>query len=58
MDQRYWEQFAKTGKVEDYLFYKGMEICRNIMEKYGDGRSESVDNGDRDGAVGITDWRI
>ncbi|XCP86622.1 hypothetical protein ABXS75_07450 [Roseburia hominis] len=58
MDQRYWEQFAKTGKVEDYLFYKGMEICQNIMKKYGDECSESVDNGDGNGAVGITDWRI
>lgn len=58
MKQKYWEQFARTGRVEDYLFYKGMEICQNIMEKYEDKNSESVDNGDRHDTVGITHRRI
>lgn len=58
MKQEYWEQFAKSGKVEDYLFYKGMEICQSIMEKYEDKNSESVDNGDGDDIVGIAYRRI
>lgn len=58
MKEEYWEQFARTGRVEDYLSYKGMEICQNIMEKYEDKSSESVDNGDRHDTVGITYRRI
>lgn len=58
MEQEYWKQFAKTGKVEDYLFYKGMGICQSIMEKYEDKNSESVDNGDGNDTVGITHRRI
>ena len=26
--------FVETGKVEDYLCYKGMEICQQTMELY------------------------
>lgn len=50
MKQRYWERFTATGKVEDYLNYKGIEYCQNIMEKYEERKSESVNHSDRDGA--------
>ena len=36
MEEEYWKQFAMTGKVEDYLSYKGIETCQNIMKKYED----------------------
>ena len=40
MKERFWKTFVQTGKVEDYLNYKGMEICRNVMEKYEKERKE------------------
>lgn len=58
MKQKYWEQFAETGRVEDYLNYKGIETCQNIMEKYEDRKSESVDHGDRNGATSSAYRRI
>lgn len=67
MKQEYWEQFTKTGRVDDYLFYKGMSICQEVRDRYtgtqgraeGGGRnSESVDHGDRNDPVSITDRRI
>lgn len=58
MKEKYWETFTQTGRVEDYLFYKGIERCQNIMDKYEEAESESVSNSNRDGDFGITDWRI
>ena len=34
MKNAYWDHFVETGKVEDYLCYKGMEICQQTMELY------------------------
>lgn len=51
MEQEYWNRFTQTGRVEDYLYYKGMAICRQVMkrrEQEGDIRNES-DYSDRDG---------
>ena len=56
MNQEYWEQFARTGLVEDYLSYREKEVCKAKTEKYGDKCSESVNNNDRDDSVGSTDW--
>lgn len=58
MKQLYWEEFVKTGKVEDYLLYKGVETCQNIMEKYEGKSVESADNSDRDGSVFRTGGRL
>lgn len=33
MEEIYWNRFLETGKIEDYLYYKGIEICAEIMEK-------------------------
>lgn len=55
MEQKYWEQFTHTGKVEDYLYYKGIETCRSVMDKYEGKNSESGNRSNRHGAVGITD---
>ena len=50
MEERYWKQFFKTGKITDYLYYKGMEIISRVMDSYeGDVRHES-DYSDRHGA--------
>lgn len=44
MEQKYWEQFLKSGDVSDYLGYK--------MEVYGHGGGEySGAAGDRSGGV-------
>ena len=32
MEEIYWNRFLETGKIEDYLYYKGIEICAEIME--------------------------
>ncbi len=58
MEETYWKQFAKTGKVEDYLSYKGIKTCREIMEKYEDKQCESVNHSDRNGDFCVTDRRI
>lgn len=34
MEERYWKQFMTTGKVDDYLSYRGFSICTQVMEKY------------------------
>ena len=54
MNQEYWDQFARTGRVEDYLSYREKEVCKAKTEKY-DKCSESVNNNDRDDSVGSTD---
>ena len=35
MNQEYWDQFARTGRVEDYLSYREKEVCKAKTEKYG-----------------------
>ena len=43
MEQQYWERFLSSGKVEDYLEYKGMAICERTISKYdGGAKSQSV----------------
>lgn len=34
MEEEYWKQFLKTGDIRDYLYYKGIAICRQVMERY------------------------
>ena len=46
MESGYWEQFTKTGKVEDYLRYRSENL-----RKAEDEKRESVDSSDRYGAV-------
>lgn len=49
MEEMYWKQFLETGKVEDYLIYKGMEICRQVMKKHEGEPSDEPDNSDSHG---------
>ena len=54
MEHSYWEIFKQTGRVEDYLYYKGIEICSKMAQKYEGGvKIESDDNNYRDGIVSI-----
>ena len=32
--EEYWDRFVTTGKIEDYLYYKGMRICEETMNRY------------------------
>lgn len=36
MEEKYWKRFMTSGRIEDYLYYRGMEICMDIMRKYRD----------------------
>ena len=58
MERNYWEQFKNSGRVEDYLQYRGIESFQNKMEQYGEKSSESVKYSDRDDSIGNTDRRI
>ncbi len=51
MEERYWKQFEKTGRIDDYLTYRGMQICDQVMER-GEGREKrEPDNRNRYGAA-------
>lgn len=58
MEEKYWQQFLETGKIHDYLMYKGMEICRRVMDSYEDERSHESDYSDRHGACSDACRRI
>lgn len=58
MEQQYWERFTQTGKVEDYLCYKGMEICQKILNRYGDEKRESGHFSDGDDSVSRASGRV
>lgn len=34
MEELYWNRFAETGKITDYLNYRGVSICAQIMKRY------------------------
>ena len=46
MELEYWEQFTKTGKIEDYLRYRN-----GSLGEAEEGKRESVDSSDRYRAV-------
>lgn len=65
MEETYWNRFVETGSVEDYLTYRGMKICADVMGRYE--RSEASGTGemsiesnncDGHGDLISTDWRI
>ena len=35
-EETYWNKFMASGKVDDYLEYKGIQICHSVMEHYAD----------------------
>ena len=34
MEEKYWDEFMKSGLVGDYLHYKGMQITDRVMDRY------------------------
>lgn len=62
MEEEYWEKFVASGTIMDYLYYKGLGICGQVMKRYEDAKDRSgfveSDCGDRDGALGKSHWRI
>lgn len=63
MNEDYWARFEMTGKVEDYLTYKGItahkaEEDRDQNESRKDEESEPDDYCDRNDSVSASDWRI
>ena len=63
MNEDYWARFEMTGKVEDYLTYKGItahkaEEARDQNESRKDEESEPDDYRDRNDSVSASDWRI
>ncbi len=56
MEEEYWQRFLQTGKITDYLYYKGMTICKQVMDSYESGESSESDNSNRHGACGGACW--
>ena len=42
------DRFVASGKIEDYLYYKGMSICEETINRYKEG--------DTIGKSDYTDW--
>lgn len=58
MEETYWNRFMESGRVQDYLNYRGIAICAEVMRKYGQGPTERTgeilsepDNGNGYGAI-------
>ena len=56
MEEQYWKQFAKTGKVDDYLYYKGIALCARIMEHREEEKDSESNHRDRDDTSFRTNW--
>ena len=54
MEEDYWKRFLESGKIKDYLYYKGMAICKQVMDHYESGESGESDYGNRHGACSDT----
>ncbi len=52
MDEEYWRRFLETGKIIDYLNYKGMAICKRVMDNYTLGASCKVGSDAKGGNPG------
>lgn len=65
MEEKYWNKFMASGSVDDYLNYRGIAICSEVMKRYGqepdartgEGLSEP-DNGNGNGIISHSNWRI
>ena len=58
MEELYWNRFTETGKITDYLTYRGITLCKQVMSRFeGDTGGES-DYIDWDGTCGSADGGI
>lgn len=56
MEEEYWRRFLSSGKITDYLYYKGIGICKQIIDQYESEESGESDYGNRYGAPGGAGW--
>ena len=49
MEEKYWKQFMKTGRIVDYLYYRGMERSqkKTYESDYRDGHGAFGKSGGR-----------
>lgn len=38
MEEKYWNKFMASGSVHDYLNYRGIAICAEVMRRHGQGQ--------------------
>lgn len=64
MEETYWNNFVETGRVSDYLNYKGIRSYDAAVKNHEGTKKkqvlecESGSNGDRYDSVVRSDWRI
>ena len=65
MEEKYWNQFMASGSVSDYLHYRGIAVCAEVMRRYereaGAGTGEVLsepDNSNGNGIISHPDRRI
>ena len=56
MEEKYWDRFKTSGEIEDYLYYKGMNICEAVINKYSEGISGMQKTGERTGGSDNVEW--
>lgn len=49
MEEKYWQQFMETGKIADYLYYRGMQMCTQVMDRFEGEKTYESDCSDGDG---------
>ena len=56
MEEEYWKQFWVTGKISDYMTYRGFSEKNIFVESYDSGgeKISESDYSDRNGDIGIT----
>lgn len=67
MQEEYWDSFKNSGKITDYLYYKGMGICERVMNKYSgdtcnaakiEEKASESNNSNGNGNSDGSSWRI
>lgn len=58
MEEQYWNRFTETGKIADYLMYRGILICKQVMGRCEGEKSSESDYIDWDGACGSAGRRV
>lgn len=64
MEKTYWNNFVKSGRVSDYLDYRGIRSYDEVMKNHEEtGKKqvlecESGSDSDRYDSVVRSDWRI
>ncbi len=56
-EQEWWNAFLQTGRVEDYLRYKGIDVYQNQGLSSAEGGSVHADNDRRSDHPGKQQYR-